>query len=61
MAIGPPKWKAVAIMNAKTKAEKAVKNQPPITESTPDTRYTALSLPQAPSARDVPMKTIKVT
>ena len=43
------------------KAPKAVKNQPPITLTTPATRYTALSLPQALSASEVPIATIKVT
>ena len=39
----------------------AVKNQPPITFKTPATLYTALSLPQALSAKEVPIATIKVT
>src|SRR6056300_209349 len=46
---------------AKAKAVSAVKNQPPITFTTPATRYTALSLPHALSANEVPMATMKVT
>ena len=42
-------------------AEKAVKNQLPITFTTPDTLYTALSLPQALSESDVPIATMNVT
>ena len=49
------------MMNDTENAQKAVKNQPPITVTTPDTLYTALSLPHAPSAREVPMATMKVT
>ena len=48
---------APAIENAVS----AVKNQPPITLSTPATRYTALSLPHARSASEVPIATINVT
>ena len=36
-------------------------NQPPTTETTPVTRYTALSRPQARSAREEPIATMKVT
>ena len=43
------------------RAANAVRNQPPITFTTPATRYTALSLPHALSAREVPIATIKVT
>ena len=39
----------------------AVKNQPPTTFSTPATLYTALSRPQALSANEDPIATIKVT
>ena len=46
---------------AAKKAVIAVKNQPPTTLITPATLYTALSLPQALSAKEVPMATIKVT
>ena len=42
-------------------AANAVKNQPEITVITPVMRYTALSLPQALSAREEPMATMKVT
>ncbi len=48
-----PKKMSEAIRKDARKAMKAVKNHPPITVSTPVIRYTALSLPQAPSARDV--------
>ena len=43
------------------KAPIAVPNQPPITFNTPATLYTALSRPQARSAKDVPIATINVT
>ena len=43
------------------KAVKAVMNQPEITVSTPEIRYTADSRSQAPSASDEPMATMKVT
>jgi len=38
-----------------------VKNHPHITAKTPVIRYTALSRPQTPSAKDVPIETINVT
>ena len=43
------------------KATKAVMNHPPITDSIPVIRYTALSRPQARSASEEPIATIKVT
>ncbi len=43
------------------KATPAVINHPPITETTPVTRNTALSRLQARSASEVPIATIKVT
>jgi len=43
------------------KAAIAVINHPPTTLITPLTRYTALSLPQALSAKEAPIATIKVT
>ena len=46
-----------AIMNAAP----AVMNQPPTTETTPVTRYTALSRPHARSASEVPIPTMNVT
>ena len=42
-------------------AVNAVRNHPAITFSTPATRYTALSEPQARSASEVPIATINVT
>jgi len=56
-----PKKIREAIKKEARKALKAVKNHPPTTVKTPVMRYTALSLPQAPSAREVPIATIKVT
>ena len=50
-----------AITKAAVNAAKAVRNQPPITDVTPATLYTALSLPHAPSAKDVPIATMNVT
>ena len=44
-----------------TNALNAVKNQPPITLRTPATLYTALSAPQARSAKELPIATINVT
>ena len=46
---------------AATNAIIAVPNHPAITFNTPATLYTALSLPQALSEREVPIATIKVT
>lgn len=46
---------------APMKATPAVRNHPPITDITPVMRKTALSRPQARSANEVPMATIKVT
>ena len=43
------------------KAVKAVMNQPEITVSTPEIRYTADSRSQAPSAKLDPIATMKVT
>ena len=43
------------------KAAPAVMNQPPITDNTPVMRYTALSRPQARSANEVPIATMKAT
>ena len=43
------------------KAVSAVRNQPPMTVMTPETRYTALSRSHAPSAKEDPMATMKVT
>ena len=42
-------------------APKAVENHPSITLITPATLYTALSLPQALSDKEVPIATMKVT
>ena len=39
----------------------AVMNHPPITDYTPVMRYTALSRPQARSANEVPIATMKAT
>ena len=50
-----------AIVPAATNAIIAVPNHPAITFKTPATLYTALSLPHALSAREVPIATIKVT
>jgi hypothetical protein len=52
---------AMATNEATVNAMSAVKNQPEITVITPVIRYTALSLPQARSAREEPIATIKVT
>ena len=46
---------------AQVAAESAVRNQPEMTVSTPEMRYTALSRSQAPSAKDDPIATMKVT
>ena len=54
-------FKRAKIVPAAIKAIIAVPNQPPITFNTPATLYTALSAPQALSANEVPMETIKVT
>ncbi len=48
-------------INANVNAEIPVRNQPAITVTTPEILYTALSLSQAPSAKDVPIATMKVT
>ena len=56
-----PKLISAKIVPEATKAIIAVPNHPPITLSTPATLYTALSAPQALSAKDVPMATINVT
>ncbi len=56
-----PQLISKASRKAAVNAQNAVKNHPPITVTTPDTLNTALSLPQAPSARDVPMATMNVT
>ena len=50
-----------ATMKAARLAANAVRSQPPITVSTPVMRYTALSRPQARSAREEPIATMKVT
>ena len=50
-----------AMMQAEVKAINAANNQPPIKLSTPATLAPALSLPQAISAKLVPMATIKLT
>ncbi|MBA7521289.1 hypothetical protein ES705_13394 [subsurface metagenome] len=50
-----------ATKKATVKALRAVKNHPLITVITPVMRFTALSLPQALSAKEVPMITMKVT
>ena len=42
-------------------AQSAVMNQPLITVSTPEMRYTAVSRSQAPSAKLEPIATMKVT
>ncbi len=57
----PPKYIKYAKIPAAVNALNAVKNHPPITLSTPATRYTALSAPHARSAREVPIATINVT
>ena len=61
MATVPPKWIISATKKQMVNAAPAVMNQPPITLSTPVMRNTAESRPQARSASDVPMATIKVT
>jgi hypothetical protein len=60
-AILHQKYITLAIMKAKVNAQKAVRNQPVITLTTPFTLYTALSLPQALSANAAHIATIKVT
>ena len=50
-----------AITRAAVNAINAVRIHEPSTFKTPATRYTALSLPQALSPKDVPMATINVT
>ena len=61
MANVPPKWIIMATKKQMVNAAPAVINQPPITLSTPVIRNTAESRPQARSAREVPMATMKVT
>ena len=50
-----------ATMQHMVNAAKAVKNHPEITVITPVMRYTALSRPQALSAREEPIATMNVT
>ena len=57
IAVGPPRFIKNAIVPHPTNAINAVKNHPPITFKTPATLYTALSLPHALSASDVPIAT----
>ncbi|CDA42478.1 unknown [Prevotella sp. CAG:5226] len=52
---------AMATRKQAVNATPAVMNQPPITVSTPVMRNTAVSRPQARSANDEPMATMKVT
>ena len=61
MARKPPKYIVMHTMAQAAKATPAVMNHPPMTESTPVTRNTALSRLQARSASDVPIATMKVT
>ena len=61
IATKPPKYIIRQTMAQMPKATPAVINHPPMTESTPVTRNTALSRLQARSASDVPIATIKVT
>ena len=61
IATKPPKFIVAAMMIAMMKAAPAVMNQPPITDITPVRRPTALSRPQARSAREDPIATMKVT
>ena len=51
----------VPTMKQIEKAAPAVMNQPPITDNTPVIRNTALSRPQARSAKDEPIATMKAT
>ena len=60
MALTPITLSSSANEAAERKAMSAVANHPRITRTTPDTRYTALSKPQARSASEVPMATMKV-
>jgi hypothetical protein len=60
-AILHQKYTIFATTKAKVKAQNAVRNQPVITLTTPFTLYTALSLPQALSAKAAHIATIKVT
>ena len=57
----PPKYITETTNAAAMKAAPAVMNQPPITLSTPVMRKTAVSRPQARSANEVPIATMKVT
>src|SRR6056297_2053407 len=61
ITIMPPKEMSDATINAAVKALNAVRNHPPTIVNTPVILYTALSLPQAPSLKDVPIATINVT
>ena len=56
----PMKMQSI-VQQVMMKAQAAVRNQPEMTVITPEMRYTALSLSQAPSANDEPMATMKVT
>ena len=61
IATNDPKYKAMLTRKHKMNATPAVMNQPPMTDSTPVMRNTALSRPHARSASDVPIATMKVT
>ena len=61
IAKNDPKNKATVTRKHKMNATPAVMNQPPMTDSTPVMRNTALSRPHARSASDVPIATMKVT
>ena len=59
--VRPPSDMANATKKQRINAAPAVMNHPPMTEITPVIRNTALSLPQALSASEEPIATMKVT
>ena len=61
IATNDPKNKETLTRKLNMNAMPAVINQPPMTDSTPVMRNTALSRPHARSASDVPIATMKVT
>ena len=58
---GPPYIRARPTTKAMRNPPSAVMNHPATTVMTPDMRYTALSRPQARSASDEPIATMKLT
>ena len=60
-ATNPPMFMRKQMVKQSTNAIPAVMNHPPMTVRTPVTRKTALSRPQARSARDAPIATMNVT